>query len=95
MAGREEYLQNILAQGGREALDQWLELEKLLEPLQRGAALFPAAAVRSDPGVILTSARFLGLEMALTGLVAGQLTVRLEFDMRAGGPALRVGCLCH
>ncbi len=41
----------------------------------QGAALFPAAAVRSDPGVLLTSARFLGLEMAMTGLIAGTLTV--------------------
>ena len=75
VAGREQYLANIRAQGGPEALEQWLKLEKLLEPLQRGAALFPAAAVRSDPGVILTSARFLGLEMAMTGLVASTLTV--------------------
>ena len=38
------------AQGGPEALAQWRALEKEMEPLQRGAALFPAAALRSDVG---------------------------------------------
>jgi hypothetical protein len=46
-----------------------------MAPLQRGAALFPAAAIRSDPGLLLTAARFLGPEMLALGLVAGQLTV--------------------
>lgn len=41
----------------------------------QGAALFPAAAIRSDLGIALTSLRFLGPEMLTTGLVANQLTV--------------------
>lgn len=76
VASRDAYLANIKQQGGPEALDQFLALEKLMEPLQRGAALFPAAAIRSDLGAALTAARFLSpLELARTGLVAGQLTV--------------------
>ncbi|GAX80962.1 hypothetical protein CEUSTIGMA_g8397.t1 [Chlamydomonas eustigma] len=74
VAGRDQYLDNILRQGGEEALKQWLQLEELLKPLQQAAALFPAAAVRADLGVLLTSSRFLGLELAKTGLVAGTLT---------------------
>jgi hypothetical protein len=38
--------------------------------------LFPAAAIRSDLGMALTSLRFLGPELLTTGLVANQLTVR-------------------
>lgn len=49
-----------------------------MQPLQRGAALFPAAAIRSDPGLLLTAARFIGPEMLALGLVAGQLTVGIE-----------------
>lgn len=48
-----------------------------MAPLQRGAALFPAAALRSDPGMLLTAARFMGPEVLGMGLMAGQLTVRL------------------
>jgi hypothetical protein len=47
-----------------------------MAPLQRGAALFPAAALRGDPGILLTAARFFGPELLALGLVAGQLTVR-------------------
>jgi hypothetical protein len=47
-----------------------------MAPLQRGAALVPAAALRPDPGVLLTAARFFGPELLKLGLVAGQLTVR-------------------
>ena len=46
-----------------------------MAPLQRGAALFPAAALRSDPGLLLTAARFFGPELLSLGLVANQLTV--------------------
>lgn len=47
-----------------------------MAPLQRGAALFPAAALRADPGVLLTAARFFGPELLMLAPVAGQLTVR-------------------
>ena len=40
----------IRSQGGEEALRQWQLLEDKMRPLQQGAALFPAAALRSDPG---------------------------------------------
>mmetsp|Transcript_20184 Transcript_20184/g.56215 ORF Transcript_20184/g.56215 Transcript_20184/m.56215 type:complete len:631 (-) Transcript_20184:221-2113(-) len=74
VAGRQAYLENLERQGGREALEQFLALEKELEPLQKGAALFPAAAIRSDLGMLLTSARFLGPELLATAGVAGTLT---------------------
>ncbi|KAF5837057.1 hypothetical protein DUNSADRAFT_4890 [Dunaliella salina] len=74
VAGREAYLENVERQGGQRALEQFLALEKEMAPLQQGAASFPAAAIRSDPGVLLTFARFLSPELAATGLVANQLT---------------------
>jgi hypothetical protein len=55
---------------------EWAALEKAMAPLQQGAALFPAAALRGDLGVVLTAARFFGPQLALTGLVAPLLTVR-------------------
>ena len=36
--------------GGPEAEQQWRRLEARLKPLQQGAALFPAAALRNDAG---------------------------------------------
>lgn len=42
----------------------------------QAAALFPAAAIRSDLGLALTAARFLGPEMLATATVANTLTVR-------------------
>lgn len=74
VAGREAYRANILKMGGPVALQQWDELEKAMAPLQQGAALFPAAAIRSDLGVALTAMRFMGPQMALVGLSAGKLT---------------------
>lgn len=44
-----------------------------MAPLQVGAALLPAAALRADPAVALTMARF-GPGLIKAGLVAGQLT---------------------
>ena len=47
----EHYANMIRSQGGEEALRQWKLLEDKMQPLQQGAALFPAAALRSDPGM--------------------------------------------
>ncbi|KAF8062760.1 CRTISO2 [Scenedesmus sp. PABB004] len=69
-----EYADMIRRVGGPDALAQWRRLEAAMAPLQRGAALFPAAAIRGDLGVLLTAARFFGPQLALTGLVAGTLT---------------------
>lgn len=44
------YAAMILEQGGPEALSQWRVLEREMQPLQQGAATFPAAALRSDFG---------------------------------------------
>lgn len=66
VCSRDSYAQNILRQGGPEALAQWRELERLMEPLQSGAALLPAAAMRSDPGACagLTGSREVGRGLA-------------------------------
>ena len=46
----DHYAEMVRSQGGENALKQWKQLEDKLRPLQQGAALFPAAALRSDPG---------------------------------------------
>eukprot|EP00775_Hariotina_reticulata_P007610 gene7610-7812_t len=74
VADSKDYADMIGRMGGPEAVAQWRRLERAMAPLQRGAALFPAAAIRSDPGVLLTAARFFGPQLMLTGLVAGKLT---------------------
>lgn len=70
---REEYVAMIQRFGGDRALAQWLELEEKMKPLQKGASLFPAAAIRSDIGIILTALQF-GPALLSTGLYANQLT---------------------
>ncbi|KAL3152692.1 hypothetical protein ABBQ38_012286 [Trebouxia sp. C0009 RCD-2024] len=67
------YAEMVRSQGGETALKQWKQLEDKMRPLQQGAALFPAAALRSDPGVVLSMLRF-GPKLALTGLQAPTLT---------------------
>jgi hypothetical protein len=69
------YAATIERMAGPAAAAQWRALEAAMAPLQRGAATFPAAALRSDPGVLLTAARCFGPQLLLTGLVANQLTV--------------------
>lgn len=59
--------------GGEEALRQWRALEARMAPLQAGAALFPAAAIRGDPGILLTAGRY-GPGLLQAGLVANKLT---------------------
>ena len=39
--------------GGNEAAQQWRKLEERMKPLQQGAALFPASALRNDAGTSL------------------------------------------
>lgn len=67
------YADMIRTFGGEDAYREWKKLEERMKPLQKGASLFPAAAIRSDPGIILTAARF-GPAMLSTALLAGQLT---------------------
>ncbi|KAL0044098.1 hypothetical protein WJX82_009252 [Trebouxia sp. C0006] len=69
----DRYAEMVRTQGGEAALQQWRALEDKMRPLQQGAALFPAAALRSDPGVVLSMLRF-GPKLALTGLQAPTLT---------------------
>ena len=47
----DRYAAMVRSQGGETALQQWKLLEDKMRPLQQGAALFPAAALRSDPGI--------------------------------------------
>ena len=44
-----------------------------MAPLSAGAAAFPAAALRADPGVVLTAGRY-APALLQAGLVARQLT---------------------
>eukprot|EP00882_Tetradesmus_deserticola_P013524 GHRQ01014357.1.p1 GENE.GHRQ01014357.1~~GHRQ01014357.1.p1 ORF type:complete len:420 (+),score=78.47 GHRQ01014357.1:84-1343(+) len=74
VADGSEYAAMIERIAGPEALAEWRRLEAAMAPLQRGAATFPAAAIRSDPGMLLTAARFFGPQLLLTGLVANKLT---------------------
>ena len=53
-----QYASTIRQMGGEQAYRQWLELEAFMAPLGAGAALFPAAALRADLGIILAAARF-------------------------------------
>jgi len=69
----DQYAKNIREMGGEIAYQQWKKLEERMKPLQQGAALFPAAAIRSDLGILLTAAKF-GPSLISTGLLAGQLT---------------------
>ena len=77
VASEAGYHRTIQEQGGDEALAQWLQLEKEMQPLQAGAGLFPAAGMRGDAWVAITAGMFglrSGLTFARTGLVAKQLT---------------------
>ncbi|PRW44458.1 carotene isomerase [Chlorella sorokiniana] len=55
------YAENIRREGGEEAYRQWKELEQLMQPLQEGAAMLPAAALRADPSIALTAGPRLAL----------------------------------
>lgn len=77
VANAAEYKKGILSQGGPQALEQWEKLEESMQPLQAGAALFPAAGMRDDLGVLLTAGYYgirAGWTFAQTGLQAGRLT---------------------
>lgn len=53
-----------------------LGTERLVELPSLCRAAAGGYCCRSDPGIILTAARFFGPQLALTGLVANKLTVR-------------------
>jgi phytoene dehydrogenase-like protein len=92
VADAQAYSEQVERLAGPKGLEQWRALEARMAPLQRGAATFPAAALRADPGVILTALRFFGLDAAAAGLVAGQLTGPFSDVLDAAGvtdPTLR------
>lgn len=74
--------------GGEEALRQWRALEQRMAPLQAGAALFPAAAIRGDPGILLTAGRY-GPGLLQAGLVANKLTGPFSGEMAVDEVAVR------
>jgi hypothetical protein len=96
-ANRDKYRELIRTQGGPDALEEWLALEKAMEPMQVGAGLFPAAGMRGDIGVLFTALQYglrAGFAFARTGLVANKLTgpfsavvdpVRSAFYIRGAG----------
>jgi phytoene dehydrogenase-like protein len=67
------YRSLIRQRGGETAYKEWLALEAAMAPLQQGAALFPAAALRADPGIVLTAARF-GPALLKTAFLVNDLT---------------------
>lgn len=68
-----EYAQAIRNIGGENAYRQWIALEQAMKPLGEGAALFPAAALRADPGIVLSAARF-GPALLRTAFMVKDLT---------------------
>jgi len=68
-----EYAQTIRKMGGETAYRQWIALEQAMRPLGEGAALFPAAALRADPGIVLSAARF-GPALLRTAFMVKDLT---------------------
>ena len=68
-----EYANIIRRVGGEIAHREWTALEQAMRPLGEGAALFPAAALRADPGIILSASRF-GPDLLKTAFMANQLT---------------------
>lgn len=73
VCNRDEYVSMIQRMGGETAYRQWCELEQRMKPLQKGASLFPAAAIRSDLGIIVTAMQ-LGPGLLSTAFSAKQLT---------------------
>jgi phytoene dehydrogenase-like protein len=69
----QQYAQTIRKMGGENAYRQWLALETAMKPLGEGAALFPAAALRADPGIVLSAARF-GPALLRTAFMVKELT---------------------
>ena len=69
----EQYSNTIRDIGGEAAYRQWCALEKEMAPLGAGAALFPAAALRADPGIVLTAGRF-GPALLKTAFMVKDLT---------------------
>eukprot|EP01026_Neomeris_dumetosa_P002649 TRINITY_DN107153_c0_g2_i2.p1 TRINITY_DN107153_c0_g2~~TRINITY_DN107153_c0_g2_i2.p1 ORF type:complete len:562 (+),score=64.71 TRINITY_DN107153_c0_g2_i2:66-1751(+) len=52
---------------GAQAVKEWQQLQESMVPLRKAATVFPAVAVRYDPAVILTLAKYLG-GMLTTGV---------------------------
>jgi phytoene dehydrogenase-like protein len=74
----------VAQQGGPTASSEWARVETLMAPLAAGAASFPAAALRGDPGVLVTLARF-GPALLKAGLAAGALTAPFGALTRRAG----------
>ncbi|KAL3676002.1 hypothetical protein R1sor_025950 [Riccia sorocarpa] len=58
-AEKEAYAAEIGRAGGEQAAREWRELEAKMEPFAQAATGLPAAALRPDPAVLLTAAKFL------------------------------------
>lgn len=64
-----KYAEMIRQQGGEAAARQWAALERELAPLGQGAALFPAAVLRFDPGQRLQHLLHLRVFQAATSIL--------------------------
>jgi hypothetical protein len=56
VADSKDYADMIGRIGGPDAVAQWRRLERAMAPLQQGAALFPAAAIRSAAAAVAAAA---------------------------------------
>ena len=58
--GNEQFYEVLEKVSGKQGMDDWAKLQKLMKPLAKAAAAVPPIAIRADPGVAVTAiARFL------------------------------------
>ncbi|MBW4635172.1 MAG: NAD(P)/FAD-dependent oxidoreductase [Iphinoe sp. HA4291-MV1] len=56
--GTDQFCDVLKRFGGHEAVAEWRELQRVMEPLMRAATALPPAALRFDVGAIMTVGRF-------------------------------------
>eukprot|EP00238_Polyblepharides_amylifera_P011578 CAMPEP_0196581954 /NCGR_PEP_ID=MMETSP1081-20130531/36644_1 /TAXON_ID=36882 /ORGANISM="Pyramimonas amylifera, Strain CCMP720" /LENGTH=517 /DNA_ID=CAMNT_0041902375 /DNA_START=202 /DNA_END=1755 /DNA_ORIENTATION=+ len=57
--GSDQFLQVLEEHVGRDAVDEWVAIKELMKPIAAASTVLPAAAVRSDPAVLLTLGRYI------------------------------------
>ncbi len=57
--GADQFCEVLAKRRGAEAVAEWRELQRVMQPLARAAISLPAAALRSDLGSLLTTSRFI------------------------------------
>mmetsp|Transcript_40031 Transcript_40031/g.128040 ORF Transcript_40031/g.128040 Transcript_40031/m.128040 type:complete len:467 (-) Transcript_40031:87-1487(-) len=57
--GNDQFLEVLDKYVDKEAVQQWKDLKELMKPLAGAATIIPSAAIRTDPWVLVTLARYL------------------------------------